>query len=352
MSVSAVSVVIPTYNRAALVVRAVQSALAAVEDGDEIIVVDDGSTDNTAELLAPFRSRIEYVRAPQGGAGKARNLGVRASRNPLVAFLDSDDEWFSDKLALQKAVMRARPDVLYCFTDFGVRHHSGEEERRYLRHWHQDERSWDEILGAGLEHSTINAGPTRRDDFKIHVGDLYLAEMQRPYVFTSTLMVRREAAGDALRFAEDVSTFEDWECFGRVARAGLGAFLDCETAWQWGHLGPRLTDANALQCVTATIKILSRVWGSDPSFLERHGDAYRAKLDAQRLLRARCLISACRTREARNELALLPRSPLHYRLLAAVPEVFMRPISEVRRRLQGISSSAQRAVFSEGTKRI
>src|SRR5271169_6309691 len=103
-----VSVVIPTYNRAHLVCRAVDSALAQCLDGDEVIVVDDGSTDNTEAALAPYGSRIVHLRVPNGGAGKARNIGVKAASNPLIAFLDSDDEWMKGKLEIQRTLMQAR----------------------------------------------------------------------------------------------------------------------------------------------------------------------------------------------------------------------------------------------------
>ena len=115
-----VSVVIPTYNRAALVGRAVRSALAETSPGDEVIVVDDGSTDDTEEALAPYRDRIRYFRARHGKAGAARNHGVREARNGLVAFLDSDDEWMPDKLVLQRAALAARPDAVFCFSDFAT----------------------------------------------------------------------------------------------------------------------------------------------------------------------------------------------------------------------------------------
>jgi glycosyltransferase involved in cell wall biosynthesis len=105
MSAPDVSVIIPTRNRAPLVRRAVQSALAAARRGDEIIVVDDGSTDETARSLDAYVDRIRYVRSAQVGPGAARNLGIREARSDLVAFLDSDDEWMPDKLALQRALM-------------------------------------------------------------------------------------------------------------------------------------------------------------------------------------------------------------------------------------------------------
>ena len=117
MSLS-VSIVIPTYNRAHLVSRAVNSALQQCAPGDEVIVVDDGSTDSTGIVLAEFGERIRYIRKENGGAGAARNRGIREARNPLVAFLDSDDEWMPGKIELQRQFMQARPDVLFCFSDF------------------------------------------------------------------------------------------------------------------------------------------------------------------------------------------------------------------------------------------
>lgn len=109
-----ISVVIPTYNRATLVRRAVQSALAAMRPEDEVIVVDDGSTDDTATVLAAYGNRIRFLRVARGGPGAARNHGVQTARHPLIAFLDSDDEWMSDKLTLQRAVMQARGEVVFC----------------------------------------------------------------------------------------------------------------------------------------------------------------------------------------------------------------------------------------------
>src|SRR5262245_3320321 len=125
MPPSSVSVLIPTYNRAHLVARSVESALAAMLPDDELIVADDGSTDNTEQVLAPYAGRIRLLRLPHGGAGVTRNAAIGVATRPLVAFLDSDDEWDSDKLVLQRALMDARPDVLFCFSDFRVRETDG-----------------------------------------------------------------------------------------------------------------------------------------------------------------------------------------------------------------------------------
>ena len=132
-----ISVVIPTYNRAKLVVRAVASALANVEPGDEVIVIDDDSTDDTAARLASFGDRIRLLQGKHAGAGAARNIGIAAARGDIVAFLDSDDEWMPNKLALQRALFQARPDILFCFSDFAVRTTEGREIRHYLPSWHR-----------------------------------------------------------------------------------------------------------------------------------------------------------------------------------------------------------------------
>jgi glycosyltransferase involved in cell wall biosynthesis len=331
MAEPAVTVVIPTYNRATLVPRAVASALANTGPGDEVIVVDDGSTDDTEAALAPLRDRIRYVRAPHGGAGAARNHGIRLACHPLVAFLDSDDEWLPDKLRLQRALMRCRPEVLFCFSNFAVREQGGVTRPRYLLNWHLDPRGWDQILGPGVSYSAIAPLPASWADFPVHFGSLYLPEMERDYVPTFTMVVRREAAGDALHFAQDVATFEDWECIARLARAGVAAYLDCETACQHGHDGARVTDANALVRATSRLRILERVWGADEELLARHGELFAAVRARHYLTRAGCLLRAGQTRAARADLRQAGACPLGYRVLAALPGPVVRGLLGLRR---------------------
>jgi glycosyltransferase involved in cell wall biosynthesis len=337
-----VSVVIPTWNRARLVPRAVASALANVEAGDEVIVVDDGSTDDTVEALAPYRNNIRLLRGDHAGAGAARNRGVAAARRDLVAFLDSDDEWMPDKLALQKSVFRVRPDVLFCFSDFAARD-AGGEHRRFLSRWRGDSPGWEEVLGPGVPFSSLGDLPRTREDFSVHTGSLYLPLMLADCVATFTVAVRRAEAGPALRFAEDVPTFEDQECFGRLSRAGLAAYLDCETAWQHGHAGPRLTDANAYAAASARLKILERLWGADTDFLARHGEAYARRRAEQYRLRARWLLCRGRTPEARADLRLAGSAPLLDRVLARLPGLVVGGLFGLRRVLKGQAFSLHRA---------
>ena len=316
------SVIIPTYNRAALVCRAVESVLAAIGPDDEVIVVDDGSTDDTVARLSSFDARVRVIASPHLGAGAARNYGIREARKPLVAFLDSDDTWMADKLVLQRALMERRPDILFCFSDFISREPDGDHGRQ-LHRWHHDARSWDDILGAGIPYSTISPLPQNRSDFRVHFGDLYLQEMQHDYVATFTLVVRREEAGDALHFAEDVATFEDWECFARLARAGPAAYLDCETAWQYGHAGPRLTNATAIDRAVSRLRILERVWGADQAFLKQHGERFHEVCSTYHQRVAAARLRSGQYRLARDELRHVHAS-LMLKLLVFLPGPFVR----------------------------
>jgi len=329
-----VSLIIPTYNRAGLIGRAIDSAIKQLIPGDEIIVVDDGSTDNTEQVLSAFRDKIRYFKIPNSGVGAARNFGIRNSGNPLVAFLDSDDEWESGKLELQRAFMQKRPDVLCCFTDFAVTFKDGSLARNFLKNWHNDPRPWDEILSPGEYFSNICPLPDGIEDFKFYVGDLYPSLLKNPYVPSCTPIVRREAAGESLYFAEDLNWGEDWVCYANLARKGPMAYLDRETAWQHGDAGGRLTDTSMLDGITTRIKIMERVWGSDDNFQKKHGQIYRSLIRKQRHLKVRELIALGYTGKARSELRLVDSPHKGLKILAAMPGPVVRILMAARRSLR------------------
>lgn len=121
MSAPRVSVVLPTYNRERTIARAVASVLAQTWRDLELIVVDDGSSDRTREILAGIDDpRLVYVYRDNGGVSSARNLGLERARGEYVAFQDSDDEWCVDKLARQVAALDAHPQASLVVCGFVV----------------------------------------------------------------------------------------------------------------------------------------------------------------------------------------------------------------------------------------
>lgn len=132
----AISVIIPTFNRAFCLGSAIDSIIAQTFSDYEIIVIDDGSADNS-ESLVKARGGIRYFRLTEnGGASKARNLGIKHARGKYICFLDSDDLWIKDKLESQFLYMESDGEPAACYTDEiwirnGVRVNSGKRHRKY-----------------------------------------------------------------------------------------------------------------------------------------------------------------------------------------------------------------------------
>jgi glycosyltransferase involved in cell wall biosynthesis len=113
-----VSVVIPTYNRAHLIGATLDTVLAQTHQPAEVVVVDDGSTDETEAVVSRYRQPVRYERIRNSGVCVARNVGVRLSSTRWVALCDSDDLWRPQKLEWQMRLLQRAPDVEYVFCDF------------------------------------------------------------------------------------------------------------------------------------------------------------------------------------------------------------------------------------------
>lgn len=181
-----VSAVIPTYNHGALVSEAVASALVQSWPQLEVIVVDDGSTDDTPARLARFGSRIAVIRQEHRGPAVARNAGIRAARGEWIAFLDSDDVWMPEKVARCVAALEGTRDAGVAYT--AVRIHELDTGRKYPLP--QYTMSGNLALALFLECKGVN---------------------------TSTLVVRRAALDKVGLFDEAFFRAQDWDLMVRLA---------------------------------------------------------------------------------------------------------------------------------------
>ncbi len=185
-----VSVIIPTYNRAALVVQAVQSALNQTYTNMEIIVVNDGSTDNTPEILKEYEGKIKYVYQERSERSKARNEGFRHSTGSYIAFLDSDDLWLPTKIEKQVEVLNKKADVGLVYVGVQFIDTKG--------NLYDGDLSWERptrpVLYEDLMTRNIVAGTT------------------------SSAMIRRACLEKVGLFDESMNTCEDLDLFRRIAR--------------------------------------------------------------------------------------------------------------------------------------
>lgn len=123
-----VSTIIPAYNSSRTIREAIDSALAQEFAGQEVIVVDDGSTDSTSAILESYGARIKVVTQQNSGPAVARNAGAQAGTGEYLAFLDSDDLWLPGKLAKSVQALSAKPFAVLAFSDCIVLHEDGRKE--------------------------------------------------------------------------------------------------------------------------------------------------------------------------------------------------------------------------------
>ncbi|MDH4201264.1 MAG: glycosyltransferase [Phycisphaerae bacterium] len=108
-----ISAVIPAYNAEKYIARAIDSVLAQTRPVDEIIVIDDGSSDKTADIVRSYGDKVKLISQPNAGVSAARNTGVLAATGDWVAFLDADDEWLPRKIELQTANLKKHPELVW-----------------------------------------------------------------------------------------------------------------------------------------------------------------------------------------------------------------------------------------------
>lgn len=183
---AAISVIIPTFNRAKKVVRAITSVLYQTFDDFEIIVVDDGSTDGTKKAVIQFGRKITYtVHASNLGVSAARNTGIKRSSAPFIAFLDSDDYWLPQKLRVQMDFFKTHPRALACQT-----------EETWIRN------------GRRVNPRKKHLKPS---------GDIFEPSLKLCLVSPSAVMLKKSLLEELDLFDEDLPACEDYDLWLRIA---------------------------------------------------------------------------------------------------------------------------------------
>lgn len=180
-----VSIVVPTYNRGWIVKAAIDSVLDQDDGHCELIVVDDGSTDDTNRILAAYGDRLRCIRQLNRGVSAARNAGIRSATGKLVALLDSDDEWLPGKLTAQVDYFYTHPEVLIC----------------------QTEEIW---MRNGVR---VNPGKRHRKE----AGQIFERSLALCLVSPSAVMMRKSLLDEVGLFDESLPACEDYDLWLRIA---------------------------------------------------------------------------------------------------------------------------------------
>lgn len=216
MNTPTVSVVLPTFNRAKLLSRALDSIIAQTHEAWEIVLVDDGSTDDTPRVIDRYArdlgDRLVVIRKENEGCSAARNAGIDASRGRFVAFLDSDDAFIPTKLERQLDLFRRCPELGFVFSDYAYIKLDGTRHDSAFATIHQWVRR--------LPYATVGPG------LCVCTGDLFDHLIREYFIATIVGMVRRDVLGRTVRFAAGQSYAEEWLFFLRVAKRCRAGFVD------------------------------------------------------------------------------------------------------------------------------
>jgi glycosyltransferase involved in cell wall biosynthesis len=193
-----VSVIIPSYNCEAYIAETIGSVLGQTLRDVELIVVDDGSTDRTCEIVAAYGARVRLLTQKNAGVCAARNFGIREARGQYICLMDHDDYWFPDKLELQLEQMLRHPEVGLVYSSF-IWWHPGEDGN------FPDHDSFDQ--------ASFPVGIDERFS-----GWIYHELLLDCWVLTSAALIRAEVFDKCGMYDESLPYSEDWDLWLRISR--------------------------------------------------------------------------------------------------------------------------------------
>jgi len=188
-----ISVIIPTYNRANFLTKAIESVLNQTLQPNEIIVIDDGSDDNTKEIIEAYPN-IKYIYQDNSGVSSARNLGIKNAKSKWILFLDSDDFWHKDKLQIQVDYHNNNQDIYISHTD---------------ETWIRDNR-------------VVN----KPKKYKKEGGYLFYKSLTHTNIGTSTIMIKKSLFDEIGLYDESLVACEDFDLFLRVSKKYNFGYID------------------------------------------------------------------------------------------------------------------------------
>lgn len=315
-----VSVVMPTYNRAAILPAAVKSVLRQTWTDVEVVIVDDGSRDATrhvVEQLMAADDRVRYFYQANGGVSAARNNALAHCRGAMIAFLDSDDAWHPAKLGIQVGILQALPAVGMVWSDMNA----VDEEARlicpnYLRKMYKGYKRLTEGRLFAESARVCDLVPREASvagNAMVAWGRIYSNMLFGNLVHTSTVVMRRERAAAVGAFDESMRAGgEDYKFHLTTTRLGAVAFVDAATIDYRIGAADQITNAknqvSFASAFLATLEEQLRDYGAELNLSEDEVSGIRA--EAHDWLASALIESGERKRAAAHAFEALRRRPV------------------------------------------
>lgn len=271
-SLPLVSIVIPAYNSSQYLPECIESCLAQTYSNLEIVVVDDGSTDNTREVLQPYRDRISYHYQENTGLAGARNAGHEFALGAYVAWLDADDIAHRERIRLQASYLRKHPSTVLTCTNFTAFDETGKEYSEYASVYYS------QLADNGGIGGLLTAGEADEDLPNIYSGAGRHILIWGNFIHPPTVMIRKEACLKAGPLKNNIPTQEDWEYFFRISQYGAIAWLDSPLLLYRLHSQQMSSTANAVKNATGIVRVFEDMIDAEQEYARRHKNKVRKML--------------------------------------------------------------------------
>ena len=256
-----VSVVIPTYNCASFLREAIQSVQSQDYKNTEIIVVDDGSTDNTDEVLKPFLDTITVIKQTNQGVSSARNNGISHAQGDFIAFLDADDFWHPGKLSLQMKFLSENPDIAGVFSDFGLADETGNiTDTSYIKDnypiFSTYNLTWEDLFSRKIQ-LCIETDPNSIID--AYSGNIFQSLFLGNYISTDSLVLKRSILSKSCLFNPERKTQEDYELWLKIAKNNELGYIDKPLLYYRRREGQLTGQENSTEINQVSLEIIENI---------------------------------------------------------------------------------------------
>lgn len=225
MNKGLITVVIPAYKCENVISSAIESVLCQTYNNYELIVVDDGSPDNTVEVIKKYQDRLTYIFQENGGVSKARNTGIKYSNGEYIAFLDADDRWDNNKLELQMELFNRHPEVNMVFSGFWnttngiiLKNKSYKDAFNFFKEYGYDA---EDIFKSKLSFDI------KGKSIEYYFGNIYEYLFLGNFILPSSVILKKQSLIRTGLFNEKFRVAEETDYFLKFSKQNVIGFVNC-----------------------------------------------------------------------------------------------------------------------------